>query len=142
MNQNDGSSARLDRVESEVGAIRTEMGGIKADVGGLTSDVRALGGILGRIERGVEAAQAKTEEKEQASRPNMLAIISVLISIISVLIGGAWMISGNMSRMDERDKMRDRELSIITQFRDREADRTSQELNRLSERSFKNAEPR
>lgn len=140
MNQTDGNSARLDRVETEVLTIRTEMGGIKADVGGLTSDVRALGGILGRIERGVEAAQAKHEEKEQASKPNMLAIVSVLITIISIIVGGAWMISGNISRMDERDKMRDRELEIISSFRDRESDRIMQEVIRMKERSSKPAE--
>lgn len=93
---------RLDRVENEVQAIRGDMSTLTSEVGGLKADVKGLGAILGRIEQGVLRAQEKTEEREAASKPNLVAVVSVLITIISIIVGGAWLISGQLSRMDER----------------------------------------
>jgi hypothetical protein len=126
--------ARIGRVESEMGGLRQEVGTLTTDMVGLKSDVKGLGGILGRIEEGVLRAQQKSEEKESASRPNFIAVISILITIISIIVGGAWAISGQLSRMDERDLQRNRELDLITKARDREFDRQEREVKRLEDR--------
>lgn len=95
------------------------MGGLKADLGNLTGDVRALGGILGRIEQGVSRAQEKSEEREHANKPNLIAVVSVLISIISILIGGAWLVGGSLARLDERSIRRDLEMDRMYNAMDR-----------------------
>jgi hypothetical protein len=94
--------ARVARVETEVQAIRGEMGALTGEVSGLKADVKGLGAILGRIEQGVLRAQERADEREVAGKPNLIAIVSVLITIISIIVGGAWLISGQLSRMDER----------------------------------------
>lgn len=102
--------ARIGRVEGEVQTIRSEMGGLKSDVSSLKGDVKGLGSILGRIEQGVLRAQDKSEEREHASKPNLVAVVSVLITIISIIVGGAWLISGQLSRMDERSEWIQRQI--------------------------------
>lgn len=104
---------------------------LSTDVTGLKADVKGLGGILGRIEQGVLRSQEKSEEKEASSRPNLVALISILITIISILIGGAWTIAGALARSDERDIQRSRELEIIGDFRNRESDQNAREIQEL-----------
>lgn len=104
----DTNATRLDRVETEVSVIRSEMGGLKADV-------RSLGAVLSRIEAGVAKAQERTEERDERSKPNLIAVISVLITIISIIVGGAWVIGGQLARLDERSLSRDREMVRVHQ---------------------------
>lgn len=94
--------ARLGHVEKEVQTVRQEMTSLGRDVGTLKADVKGLGAILGRIEQGVLAAQEKYDARDLAGKPNIVAVVSVLITIISIIVGGAWLISGQLSRMDER----------------------------------------
>lgn len=102
--------ARIGRVENEVSAIRGEMGALTTEVTGLKADVKGLGGILGRIEQGVLRAQERADEREVAGKPNLVAIVSVLITIISIIVGGAWLISGQLARMDERGHWIEKQL--------------------------------
>ena len=106
---------RLDRVETEVATIRDEMGGLKSEMSGLKSDVRGLGGILQRIEQGVAQAQQRFDDDKQASRTNPVALATVLLSIISILIGGAWLVSGELARHDERSTHQLRQLVLAEQ---------------------------
>jgi hypothetical protein len=121
-------SSRIDRVEIEMSGMRGEVLSLTNDVAGLKSDVKGLGNILGRIEQGVMRAQEKSEEKEQAGKPNLIAVVSVLITLISIIVGGAWLISGALARSDERDKQRDREISTITELRNREMDQLHRQV--------------
>lgn len=101
---------RLDRVEIEVSEIRTGMAEMR-------SELRGLSGFMSRIERALESRDRDDAEDRKASRPNIIAIVAVLISIISALIGGAWLIGGQNARFDERDRQRDRELArVITEL--------------------------
>jgi cell division protein FtsB len=114
---------RIASVEKEVSNIRSDLTGLKADVRGLSS-------ILSRIEAGVTAAQQQWQDERVASRINPIALTTVLISIISILVGGAWLVSGGMSttstRLDDQEKfmsqmivMRDRELNLVERRIDR-----------------------
>jgi hypothetical protein len=94
--------ARIVRVESEVQSLRDGMGQLSTDLGNLKADVKGLASILGRIEQGVLRAQERSDEREVAGKPSIVALVSVLITVISIIVGGAWLISGQLSRMDER----------------------------------------
>jgi hypothetical protein len=94
--------ARIGRVENEVQTVRSEMSALAGEVTIVKADVKGLGAILGRIEQGVLRAQEKSEERDLAGKPNLVAVVSVLITIISIIVGGAWLISGQLSRQDER----------------------------------------
>lgn len=98
-------SVRLDRVESEVGAMRSDMGGLRTEVSNVQADVRSLGTILKRIEEGMLRAQDQQDQKEAQSRHSPVAVATVLITFMSMLVGGAWMIGSNAARMDERTNM-------------------------------------
>jgi hypothetical protein len=126
--------ARISRVEGEVGGLRQEVGTLTNDVAGLKADVKGLGGILVRIEQGVIRAQEKSDSKEDRNRPNLIAVVSVIITLISILVGGAWMIGGAIARGDERDIAQDRQLQMTYHFRDREADRLRDDLKRDQDR--------
>lgn len=76
----------------------------------IRSDVRGLGSILQRIETGVAEAQQRFDNREQASRLNPIAMGSVLLTIISILVGGSWLISGELARHDERSMYQQRIL--------------------------------
>jgi hypothetical protein len=106
-------SQRLDRVESEVGTIRTEMGGLKDNLGRVQADVKGLGAILSRIEQGVVRAQEQQDQREAQSKHSPIAIATVLITIMSMLVGGAWLISGSMAKMDERSVWMQREQDRV-----------------------------
>lgn len=93
---------RLDKVETEVQTITREMGGLKSDMSGIKAGMRGLGDILQRIDASVSAAQQQWQDDKQASRINPIALTTVLISIISILVGGAWLVSGAIARQDER----------------------------------------
>lgn len=102
-----GGHTRLDRLESDVITIRGEMGGLKTEMAEVKSDVRGLGAILSRIEQGVTESQRQASTRELAGRPNLMAIISVLVTIISILVGGAWLVGGSLARLEERSIRRD-----------------------------------
>ena len=103
---------RLDRVEIEVSEIRTGMVEMRTELRGLSS-------FMARIERALESRDRDDAEDRKASRPNIIAIVAVLISIISALIGGAWLIGGQNARFDERDRQRDREMGRVIAELDR-----------------------
>ena len=93
---------RLDRVEVEVKTITGEIGGLKNKMTGLEAGMRGLGDVLNRIEQSVASTQQQWQDDKQASRINPIALTSILISIISILVGGAWLVSGSLARQDER----------------------------------------
>lgn len=82
----------------------SRLGRVESEVAGLKADVRGLGEVLGRIESGVLRAQEQAEHREQLSKPNITALISILITMISIIVGGAWIIGGSLSRQDERSE--------------------------------------
>ena len=93
--------ARLTRVEGEVEVIRSELGA-------LSNQMSSFSSILQRIE------QTITNDR-QASRINPLAMVTMLISVISILVGGAWLISGELARGDERSVYQQRMLDRMEQ---------------------------
>lgn len=101
---------RLGKVEAEVKGITTEIGGLKNEMTGLKAGMRGLGDILERIEKNVGDAQQQWHDDKQAARINPIALATVLISIISILVGGAWLVSGSLARQDERSIQQQREL--------------------------------
>jgi hypothetical protein len=109
-NSEESHGPRLDRVEKEVSTIGADVGGLKSDMAGLKSDMRGFGGILNRIEQGIAQAHQRFDDDKQASRLNPIAMASVLVTIISIIVGGAWLISGQLSRLDERSLRRDMEI--------------------------------
>lgn len=114
--------ARLGRVETEVEGMRSDITGIKTQVSAVTADVKAFGGILSRIETGVLRSQERSEERQDANKPNLTAIVSVLITIISILVGGAWLISGQLARQDASIALADQTSRQLVAERDREID--------------------
>jgi hypothetical protein len=106
-------STRLTHVEREVSTIRGEMAGLTKEMGDVRADVRGLGSILGRIEQGVAEAQQRFDNDKLAARINPIAMATVLLSIISILVGGAWLISGELARHDERSAHQQRLLNQI-----------------------------
>lgn len=85
-----------------IGRVETEVQSLHINVSDLKADVKGLGSILSRIERGIETAQERSAEREEHSKPNVTAVISILITMITIIVGGAWLISGSLSRQDER----------------------------------------
>lgn len=77
--------------------------------------MRGLASILHRIEDGVAASQQRLENDKMASRMNPVALGSVLLTIISIMVGGAWLISGELSRHDERSIYQQRMIDQIEQ---------------------------
>lgn len=108
-------STRLTHVEREVSTIRGEMAGLTKEMGDVRADVRGLGSILGRIEQGVAEAQQRFDNDKQAARLNPIALATVLLSIITILVGGAWLISGELARHDERSIYQQRMLDRVEQ---------------------------
>ena len=97
-----GHGQRISAVETEVQTIRSEVGGMRTELGVVKADVKGLGAILNRIEQGILRAQDQQDHREAQSKPNLVAVVSVLITMITIIVGGAWAISGQLSRMDER----------------------------------------
>lgn len=97
---------RLTRVESEVS-------GIKNDVTDLKGQMRGFGNILERIERGISVAQKQAVEDKNASRLNPIAMSAILITIISTLVGGAWIVGGDLARHDERSEYQQKTIDRI-----------------------------
>jgi cell division protein FtsB len=58
----------------------------------------------------VSNAQQQWQDDKQASRINPIALTTVLISIISILVGGAWLVSGSLARSDERSVHQQRKV--------------------------------
>jgi hypothetical protein len=106
---------RIDRVEGEVQAIRGEMGTLTKEVSDIRSDVRGLGAILGRIEQSVLRAQERDDHREDRAKPNIVAIVSVLITMISIIVGGAWIISGQLAQEHERSEWLQRSINTLDQ---------------------------
>lgn len=127
---------RLDRVEGEVSSIRGEIGTLTRDVGSVQSDVKGLGAILGRIETGVERAQAKNDDRLERSKPNLTAVVSVLITIISILVGGAWLIGGQLAALSVRTE----ELGNSRTERAAERAATDRRFERLEDRQMRGSD--
>jgi hypothetical protein len=108
-------SVRLDRVEGEVGAIRSEMSGMRTDMSQVQADVKGLGAILSRIEQGVLRAQEQQDQREALAKHSPVAIATVLVTIMSLLVGGAWMIGSNVARVDERSQWMERQQELTEQ---------------------------
>lgn len=101
-------NTRLTRVEDEVGGIKNEVVGLKAQL-------RGFGDVLVRIEDGVKNYQQQWQDDKQAARINPIALTTILISIISILVGGAWLVSGNLARLDERSATQQRWVERLDQ---------------------------
>jgi hypothetical protein len=99
-------ATRLTRVESEVG-------GIKNDVTDLKAQMRGFGDILSRIESGISQAQQQALEDKHASRLNPIAMAAILITIITTLVGGAWIVGGELARHDERSQYQQRMIDRV-----------------------------
>lgn len=106
---------RIGRVEAEVQSLHANVNALGLDVTGIKADVKGLGSILNRIERGIETAQERSAEREEHSKPNVTAVISILITMITIIVGGAWLISGSLSRQDERSDWVKGRLELIEQ---------------------------
>lgn len=120
--EHEGSNTRrLDRVETEVDALRT----VVAEVRG---DMRSVIIGLGEIKDSLKTRDRQDEESRRAGRPNIVAIVAVLVSIVSAMIGGAWVIGGLTARLDERDLQRDRQMA-----------RMEREIDRLESRQWQKA---
>jgi hypothetical protein len=100
--------SRLDKVETEVSTIRTE-------VVGLQVQMRGFGEILQRIESGISVAQQQAIEDKHASRLNPVALAAILITIITTLVGGAWLVGGELARHDERSQFQQHTIDQIEQ---------------------------
>lgn len=91
-----GHGSRISAVETEVQTIRSEMGGLKTEMGVVKADVKGLGAILGRIEQGILRAQ----DQDARQKLNPVAVVTVIITVLSMLVGGAWIVGGSMARQD------------------------------------------
>lgn len=109
-------AARLDRVETEVSSIRTEQLQLRDEVGGLKATVQSFGAVLTRIEDGIVRAQERDDHAKERSRPNITAVISVLVTIILALVGGSWVTAGQIARQDERALAQVREMDQLHEW--------------------------
>jgi hypothetical protein len=125
--------ARLGRVEGEVQTVRTEVSALTNEFSGLKSDVKGLGSILTRIEQGVANAQQQWQDDKQASRLNPIALMGVLITIISIIVGGAWLISGQLASTSTRLEDSDKSIGRMIEMRDRELDLMEKRLDRVED---------
>lgn len=125
---------RIELVEGEVSGLRQDVASLTSDVTGLKIDVKGLGGILSRIEAGVNRAQERSEEREVANKPSIVALVSILITIITILVGGAWTIGGSLARGQERGEQTTRILEMQMLLRNRELDGIRAQLDRIDRR--------
>jgi hypothetical protein len=104
-----------------IAAVETEVHGLKTDIAGVKSDVKGLSAILSRIEVGISQARSEQTEREALHRVNPVAVVTVIITLMSMMVGGSWMISGKIERMDERSvwvqKQVDRNEQRIWRYR-------------------------
>jgi hypothetical protein len=115
----DGNSlSRLDRVEGEVGAIQTRMAAMDGKIDIVASALTDIKTTL----RTWESSQARRDE---LAKPPVVAIVSVLISVIAMLVGGAYLIGGQVAQSAEVDKRRDREINRLWNEHDRLEERQS-----------------
>ena len=126
-------AGRIDRVETEVASIRTDLGGLKNDMVGIKADVGGLSNILVRIEGSVSQAQTRYDTRENAARPNMVAIMGVLITIISIIVGGAWIISGQLATTATQLEEQDKAMARLVDVRDREVDDIQKRIDRIDQ---------
>lgn len=124
-------AGRLTRVETDVNTIRSEMGSIKTEMTSVKADIRGLGGILERIEDSVTRSQDQQDQRLERSRPNMVAVATVLITIISILVGGAWTISGQLATTATRLDDQGHQTSQLIDMRNREFDYIQHRLDRM-----------
>jgi hypothetical protein len=89
--------------------------GIRGDVNRIQADVKSLGSILERIEVGVLRSQEQQEEREQRSKQSPVAIATVIITVMSMLVGGAWISGSNIARLDERSLWLERNQERVEQ---------------------------
>lgn len=101
----DGSNTRrLDRVESDVASLSSSLTKVEAKIDG-------FGAVLGEIKEGIKTRDHREAQSELAKRPSIVAIISVLATVVAGLIGGAWVIGYALGSLNERDEQRDKEVS-------------------------------
>ena len=110
-----GHGQRISAVETEVQTIRTEVGGLRSDIVGVKADVKGLGAILGRIEQGVAAQAQRFDDDKLASRINPFAVVTIIITVLSMMVGGSWLISGEQARQDERSSSMQRQIDRLDQ---------------------------
>lgn len=122
---------RIDRVEAEVSGIRADVNTLTSDMTGMKADIKGLSGILGRIEAGVNRAQEQSEQRATANKPKVEMVVSILITIITILVGGAWTIGGSLARSQERGEQTTSIIEMQARFRDREVDGLRRELDQL-----------
>lgn len=100
--------SRLTRVEGEVDTIRGEITGLK-------SKVESFGAILTRIESGIAQASQQAADDKKASKINPVALATVLVTIITGMMAGSWLISAELSRHDERSMWQQKQIDRIEQ---------------------------
>jgi hypothetical protein len=106
-------SERGDSAATRLGRLEADVGGLKIGFGRLEADVRNFGAILGRIEDGIVRAQTEAADKERLSKPPVVAVVAVLITLIMALISGAYISGANYARLDERTLSQQRELRLL-----------------------------
>jgi hypothetical protein len=122
--EHEGSTTRrLDRVESDVAALTTAV--VKVESG-----LQNVSAVLGRIESSIVERDQREERVRLAKEPNPLAVGVAIFSVIVSLIGGAWTIGGQLSRLDARDLQRDAQLERM----DRRTERLEDRLHREAEK--------
>jgi hypothetical protein len=69
--------------------------------------------VLTRIEQGILRAQDRADQHEVSSKPSTVGVVSVLITIIATLVGGAWLVGGQLARLDERGIARQQQVDTL-----------------------------
>lgn len=125
--------ARLGRVESEVSSIKQDVAKLEKGFTNVQADVRNLGNILSRIEQGVVAQGQRFDNDKQATRVSPVAVVTIIITVLSMMVGGSWLISGSLAttsiRLDENDKQTGR----LIELRNREFDMIQRRIDRLED---------
>lgn len=105
------ASQRMDRIETQVSTLSSTVTALSTALGEFRGELRTVAASLASIVSNLEKRDREEAEAQRASKPNVVAIIAVMVTIISALIGGAWLISGQLSRFDERDLQRDKQVA-------------------------------
>lgn len=114
---------RITRAEDDIDGLKSNM--IRLEV-----QMKGFGDILSRIEVGIRDAQNDLHSK----RINPIALATVLISMLTFMIGGAWLISGQLSRTDVRLTDQQATITQLVAMRDRELDGVQHRIDRLDDR--------
>lgn len=118
---------RLSRAEDDIDGLKANM--IRFEV-----QMRGFGDILSRIEIGIKESQERAHNDIQSKRINPIALATVLVSMLSFMIGGSWLVSGQLSRTDIRLTDQQVAMSQLMLVRDRELDRMQLRIDRVEDR--------